>query len=179
MTWRSIVVGAGVASMVWATSSLASEAWPLMAYQPVSLPNGIALTPVSYIGYYMAGQAVEMACWENRIWHREEKKDLQENAAFAAGINASMDWRGWPDRGDTLRVNLDLSRVAAGRDENGWSDTTLVEATVECMRANAGQFAPSVHYLAVKIDGAARYARYAGVFDVRGYKCGPAVRQYP
>jgi hypothetical protein len=179
MRCRSLLIVAGVVSLMGAAQALGSEAWPLTAYQPISLPNGIALTPVSYIGYYMAGQAVEIACWENRIWHPEDKKDYQENAAFAAGFKASMDWKGWPDRGDTLRVVLDLSGVASRRDENGWSDTTLVEATVECMRANAGQFAPAVHYLAVKIDGTAKYARYAGVFDVRGYKCGPAVRQYP
>ena len=47
------------------------------------------------------------------------------------------------------------------------------------MKANAGQYAPGVRYLALRIKGPTKYVRYEGVFEVGGYKCGPRERQFP
>jgi hypothetical protein len=157
--------------------ALGSEAWPVMAYQPFNLPNGIALSPMSYIGYYSPLGAVTMTCWANRVWHPEQGKAYQENAAFAAGLRVSLEFGDSMTPDSTLSAELHVP--TAFHLENGWDDPTLIEAIVECMKATLGQFAPAVRFLAIKIKGPRRYARYGGTFDVRDYKCGPKVWQFP
>src|SRR5439155_1572992 len=163
-------VGGDRGSPLAPATASGSEIWPRMAYQPFSVPNGICLSPVTYIGYYAREEAVEMTCWPDRIWHPEDGKTRQENAAFAAGFKVFIDWTGWSSQGDTLKAELDVGRALNVDD--------LAAATVESIKANAGQYAPGVHYLALKILGARKYAKLGGVFDVTGYNCGPKTRQF-
>src|SRR2546426_2628760 len=123
-----LLLAIGAVQTLASTKTFGSDAWPVMVYQPFSLPNGIEPSPVSYIGYYMPPDAVAMTCWANRIWHPEASKVYQENAAFAAGFKVSMDSVDWPDRADTLRADLDVTRLLSYRDRNGWRDTTVVAA---------------------------------------------------
>ena len=163
----------------------ASEAWAFRVYQPFNLPDGIAVSPVTYTGYYGPGQEVEMTCWPNRVWHPTPdwrgvtRKAIQENLAFTTRLKVTVDWaRSWPTRGDTISAALDVTRLASMSDTIEWADTTLLSATVECMKSNAGQYAPEVQFLALRIRGPRRYSKYGGIYDVRNYKCGPKERQF-
>jgi hypothetical protein len=162
-----------------------SEPGTYKVYQPFDLPDGIFVSPVTYTGYYGPGNEVEMTCWENRIYHRDpdwrgnSKKTVQENAAFTSRLKVSTEGaRSWPNDVDTISVTLDVSQLTAVRPAGGWRNTVVLAATVECMKANAGQHAPRVHFLAIRIVGPRKYRKYGGVFEVSGYKCGPRTRQF-
>ena len=157
-------------AIVWA-----SEAWTVKVYQPFNVPNGIFASPVTYVGYYDPDQAVEMTGWPNRVWHPEMGRALQENAAFSNGIKVRL--QRVARQTDTLTVQLDL-RAVASKIANGWDDATLATATVECLKANAGQFTRT-HFLRLIVTGRPGVRNFGGVFDVRGYSSGPKVRQFP
>src|SRR5437870_4894781 len=136
----------GAAAVLAPESVLASEVRAAQVYQPIGLLNGITVSAVTYTGFYSPGEEVEMTCWPNRIWHgnrRGEKRGaeaLQENLAFTMGLKISMDAaRSWPWRGDTLWATLDVSRLASFADTTEWADTSVLAATMECIKANAGQ----------------------------------------
>ena len=180
MSARSFVWVLGV--LLAASASHASEEWAFEAYQPLDLPNSIVISPVTYTGFYQAGQEVEMTCWENRVWHHDAStkgaagKATQENMAFAAGLKADVDMmKGWPVRSDTIYATLDARRL---RHLTQWADTALVAAVVECMLASAGQYAADVRFLEVRIEGPAELARYGGVFSLKAYICGPIRREF-
>ena len=175
----------GALAMTAPANLLAAEAWAYRVYQPFNLPNGIAVSPVTYTGYYTPGAEVVMTCWANRVWHPDPDwrgsvhKALQENVAFTAGLRVRKDsLRGRPvtGQGDTVWVTLDASRLAPLGKPIERADTILLAATVECMKANAGQWA-EIHFLALRISGPRKYARFGGIFDVRDYRCGPKKRQ--
>lgn len=177
---RARVVFRVVAALMIATTSSASEAWVYTAWQPFCLPNGIAVAPVTYVGFHSAEEALEMTCWPNRS--RQPDGPEQNNAAFDAGFRATLLGPGsWPGN-DTVSVALaipDTTSKAACE----WGDSVLVAATVECLKASAGQYAGEQHrrplrYLRLEIRGPRRFRSLAGVFDVREYRCGPRQSQF-
>jgi hypothetical protein len=156
-----------------------------MVYQPFDLPNSITIGRVTYTGYYESGQEVEMTCWENRVWHHDPSskgvvnRATQENLAFAAGLKVSVDgMRSWPSRSDTIYATVDASRLSGPKRVTQWADTAVVAAVVECMRANAGQYAGHVRFLVVRVEGPAELAHYSGVFGLEEYACGPVRREF-
>jgi len=168
--------------------SVASEPWTFQAYQPFFMQDGIAVSPMTYTGYFSSEQVVEMTCWANRVWHRDESRSFQENAAFMAGLKASLvdGMNSWPSRGDTIAVALDLSKAHSVADTKlpgylprtaSWPDESLVLATVECLKANAAQF-PEVHFLAIRILGSREFAGLGGVFGLEGFRDGPGRRAF-
>ena len=168
--------------------SVASEPWTYHAYQPFLMQDGIAISPMTYTGYFSSEQVVEMTCWANRVWHQDEGRASQENAAFMAGVKASLVdvMNSWPSRGDTIAVALDLSKAHSVADtklpgylprSTEWPDESLVLATVECMKANAAQF-PEVHFLAIRILGSHKFAGLGGVFSLEGFRGGPSRRAF-
>jgi hypothetical protein len=176
---------AACALVVAASGSFASEEWAFMVYQPFDLPNSITIGRVTYTGYYESGQEVEMTCWENRVWHHDPSskgvvnRATQENLAFAAGLKVSVDaMRSWPSRSDTIYATVDASRLGSPKRVTQWADSGLVAAVVECMRANAGQYAGHVRFLAVRLEGRADFTRYSGVFGLEPYACGPVRREF-
>jgi hypothetical protein len=171
-SFASIVTGIG---LLLAHAVAGSEAWTYKAFQPFDLSNGYALSAVTYVGFYQASQQVEMACWENRIWHPESRTVVQENAAFAAGLHADVSQEGWPNHGDTLRCSLDASRMSQFKSENGWSADELLDATAECLKASAGQIEPA-RYLALSVKRRGISKPRTEVFDLREYRCGPRPR---
>jgi hypothetical protein len=175
MKLRSHIAWLGAYLLLCPAIAHASEAWTVKVYQPFNVPNGIFASPVTYVGYYDPDQAVEMTVWPNRVWHPEWGRPLQENAAFSNGIKVRL--QRVARQTDTLTVQLDAKAVAS-RIANGWDDATLVTATVECLKANAGQFMRT-HFLRLIVTGRPGVRRFGGVFDVRGYSCGPKVRQFP
>jgi hypothetical protein len=184
LAWKLMPCALAVAAPV---GLLAAEPWAYQVYQPFNLPDGIAVSPVTYTGYYWPGREVEMTCWANRIWHPDrdwrgtENKSRQENVAFEAGIRVEVDsgFMNLPHAagGDTVRAVLDVSRLASRRSGIEWADTALIEATVECMKANAGQHG-KIGFILLRIRGPREYARFGGVFAVDGYRCGPKKRQF-
>jgi len=160
--------------------AFASEAWPLMTYQPFNLPNGIGISPVTYVGYFWATQAVDMTCAPNRIWHQDEDKAYQENAACVAGFRATADGSKWPKLGDTLRVELRVPPSSGFKEINGWSERDLILVTIECLKANAAQFRThGVRFMALRIRGSREFFSLGGVSSVVGYECGPKKSQFP
>ena len=165
--------------------SRSSELWVAHAYQPFDMPDGIALSPVTYVGYGYGTSGEEfMTVLPNRIWHetpdyRHKGIVSQENMAFSAGLRLArgMD-TGLTWKGDTTTVVVDARALARKGFEGEWPDTTLIDAVAECLKANAGQHWPAVAYLAVRFVGSERYTKFGGVFDLKAYKCGPITRYY-
>ena len=168
--------------------AIASEPWAYRAYQPFLMQDGIAISPMTYTGYFSSEQVVEMTCWANRVWHQTEGRSFQENVAFMVGVRASLVdvMSSWPSHGDTIAVVLDLSRAHSVADTKlpgylprtaSWPDQSLVLATIECMKANAAQFS-EVHFLAVRILGSQEFAGLGGVFNLKGLRSGPSRSQF-
>ena len=178
MRQRIAAAMAIVLSVSTPTIGLPSEAGTFQASQPFDLPNGIAISQVTYIGYYLMEEVATMTCWENRIWIPSEGKSYQENAAFAAGLSVSVTQDPFGSRGDTLHCELDTSRMIGFRPATGARDSTvLVEATVECLKATVGQMS-WVKFLNLRVTGHAVYRKFGGVFPLADYRCGPRVRQF-
>ena len=173
------------ALVVAASGSYASEEWAFTVYQAFDLPNGIVIGPVTYTGFYQAGQEVEMTCWENRVWHHDPSakgvvnRATQENMAFVAGLKVSVDaMRSWPNQSDTIFAMVEANRLGTAKRVTQWAGTALVAAVVECMRANAGQYAGHVRFIAVRVEGPAELAQYSGVFGLEAYACGPVRKEF-
>jgi len=174
--WTALILGTGVSS--------GSEPWAFRVYQPFLLQDGIAVSPITYTGYYGPGLEVGMTCWPNRIWHEHERAWSQENAAFMTGLTVSI--AGTSLRGDTIVATLDVSKAHTVLETKllgflpracPWPNESLVQATIECMKANAAQW-PEAHYLSLRIRGDADLKRYEGVFNVSDRACGPKTRQF-
>ncbi len=150
---------------------LGTELWPVAAYQPFDMPDGIALSPVTYLGYYSPETSIEATGWQNRARRPESKSYMQENAAYTAGLRVTGGVQG----SDTITATINAGRLASFHSANGSSDTLLLAATVECVKANAGQL--GAHVLRLSIIGVKRYRHYGGTFDLAAYRCGPQSRQ--
>ena len=185
----AVICVMAVSIVAFATGrSIASEPWTYHAYQPFLMQDGIAISPMTYTGYFSSEQVMEMTCWANRVWHQNELRASQENAAFMAGLKATLVdvMNSWPSRGDTIAVALDLSKAHSVADTKlpgylprtaEWPDESLVLATVECMKANAAQFL-EVHFLVIRILGSKEFAGLGGVFSLEGFRGGPSRRQF-
>ena len=102
--------------------------------------------------------------------------------AFTAGLTVSQGVE-WPGGGDTLRVVLDTRSLPKFKSTHGWCDTTLLEATIECMKANAAQLSSDgprgLRFLEIRVTAGNDYAKYGGTFELSDYRCGSMRRQSP
>ena len=167
----AVVMALGMGCSVAGGSEL--RTWEIL--QPFDLPNGIEVSRVTYVGYY-AGFGVEMTCWPNVISNEGGGPASDHNAASIAGLHVKTE-SDWPIEGDTLRAVLDVSSMKSYRSENGWPDTVLVAATVQCIVATAAQW-QAVKFVTLKIAGERRYRSFGGVYRAERFRCGPLRRQF-
>lgn len=173
--WVAVVV---MLSAGFPATGTSSDAWTYHACQPFDLENGIAISEVTYVEYYSLEGVAIMTCWPNRSYSGAKRRVVQLNAAYAAGLVVSIRPGGRGLESDTLRYDLDVSKLRGFRPATGDRDSTvLVAATVECIKANVGQI-KSVNYLDLRVTGQAVYEKFGGIFPLADYRCGPKVRQF-
>lgn len=170
----AIVTIALCASPAGAAFETALEVW-----QPIETEEGIVLSRVTYIRYLTRtppGYPVNFTCEASRVM-TELGEFENRNASNLLGLMA------WSDSlhlrqqlfGDTLRVFVDLSGITAQKTSHGWNLQTVVEATVECVLANAAQYRSGrdwdrkkwveARYVELEIRGSTEYADLGGVFS--------------
>jgi hypothetical protein len=64
--------------------------------------------------------------------------------------------------GDTLRVVLDLSKMAS--EARGWSAVYVLETTLDCMIINAARDAHKPRFLGIEIEGKTGYKQFEGTY---------------
>jgi hypothetical protein len=161
--------------------ALGSEKSAIDVLQPIDIENVIHLSHVTYISYDdgdPAILAVGMTCDSNLVISGYGPSNL--NVAFTAKLKVRVVFP--PDNrsylfGDTLRVALDTRGLEAGTRESDWSDSTIVEATIECIMANAAT-SPSVRVVDLRVEGDRKYRGYGGVRSTRRFRAGPLRRDF-
>lgn len=162
------------AALVGVSSAGAARGTTELAYlvsQPVESDEGVTVGVNTYLGYGGAGLELLLTAAENCVSTQNGGfRDI--NAASRLGIKVRMlpeDERQSGQlgylcllHGDTLRVVLDATSVAAPRVDvsNSWK-RAVVETTLRCMTENAAR-EPSARYLDVRVEGAAEYRNLAG-----------------
>src|SRR6267142_2641397 len=114
--------------------ALGSEKGAIEVLQPIDIENVLHLSHVTYISYDEGDPAilaVAMTCDSNGVISGDGPSNW--NAAFTAGLKVRVVFG--PDAqgylfGDTLRAVLD-TRGTQGARESDWSDSTVIEATIE------------------------------------------------
>jgi hypothetical protein len=141
-------------------------------YQPFDLPDGLAITAVSYVSWGGVNGITTLVCAPMRL---SGGGGHVSNAAALAHLKVKerSDWDA-----DTLWVDLDARRFHFDGRASGEDDSlAVIQATLECLKATAGSD-DSLKYLRVRVLGAPVYRVLGGVFPLKDYRCGPRVRQF-
>lgn len=177
-----------VAAWVFLTSILASpsqssEPSPVEVLQPLDTGNVIWLSPVTYFGYFNwrhPGHPVAFTCSSNVVT-RHDGQPSNMNIAAMAGFKVQLLSKDERHEeylfGDTLRVVLDVSSIDAFH--TSWPRDALVGATVECILVNGAKgYSKGVRYIQLAIKGPKPIRKYARVYGVWKYRCGPTRTQF-
>jgi len=170
---RSATILIGV-MLIWTLPGHASQEGTIESTQPIATENFIRPCTVTYIRsgmVHVVGSSVRRTCSSNHV--ATDMGVENRNAANLAGFTvavAQSDSTWHPLYGDTLRVTLDVSSIA---DEENvkqlgslFSSAELVEATVQCVRENAGRGVPHARYLDLRVVGSQRYSKLGQVYKV-------------
>ncbi len=79
---------------------------------------------------------------------------------------------------DTLQVVLDASLLKGPRTPSGMPDTSLVEATGQCLLVNSATIS-RIKFVDLKVRGPLKYRKYGGVYATEPYRCGARKQQFP
>ncbi len=181
MRFKLWLTGALMTVTMTGSLALGSEKSAIDVLQPIDIENVICLSHVTYISYDSedpAILAVGMTCDSNLVISGHSPSNW--NVAFTAGLKVRVvfgaDTLG-SLFGDTLRVVLDTRGLEAGTRKSDWPDSTVIEATIECIMANAA-ISPSVRLVDLRIEGDRKYRGYGGVRSTRRFRAGPLRREF-
>lgn len=176
-----LTLGAALAIMAAALASPsdATEEWSFEVFQPIWTDNGISLSRVTCLTFNSGERgvyAVLATCDSSHVM--SDHGPQQRNAAFEAGLRTEVTFNSAkepPLFGDTLRVVLRATKPSA--DLGDFDYATVLEATVQCILANAAQ-SPSIKFVALRVEGEKLYRSYGGVFATAGFRNGPRKRDF-
>lgn len=155
----------------WAT---ASEEVAIQVAQPIWTENGIIISSVTYIRWLGSPEPGIEVAWTakpNLIEREGDAKPSNRNAAALCGIEVrtrpKAESKDWPrEFADTLGAVLNLSRLEQRGSSKSHGEKKVVDATVDCILINAGRSRPAVKFVALEVEGAAKYSAFTRVYPV-------------
>ena len=156
------------------SAARSSEEGTIESTQPIVTENFIRPCTVTYIWsgmVHIVGSSVAKTCSPDSI--ETDMGIHNRNAANLAGLTvavASSDSSWHPLFGDTLRVTLDVTSIGERKEVKQlgslFSAAGLVNATVQCIRENAGRGVPAAKHLDLKVVGSKRYSKLGRVYSI-------------
>jgi hypothetical protein len=170
----SVLLLSSLAALGSPSQTSASEEVAVQVAQPIWTENGIIISSVTYIRWLGSPEPGIEVAWTARpdLVEREgDAKPSNRNAAALCGIEVrtrpKAKWKDWPrEFADTLGVVLDLSRLAQRGSSRNHPEKQVVEATVDCILINAGRSRPAVKFVALEVEGVAKYGSLARIYPV-------------
>lgn len=153
-----------------AHTGAATEETYVQVAQPAWDQDGIHITTTAYvdmIGTPVAGESLRLITAENRMPVRTEFEN--RNAAFGQGMEVRIpyDWGEDNLRGDTMAVELDLTKLKHP------DNPELIKVTVDCIILSSwyqrhgyvSKGTGEAKYVALQVLGSKRYAHYAHLYS--------------
>ena len=97
---------------------------------------------------------------ENRNIANQMRIQIRPKMRPSSAALGREEWHGL--FGDTLRVVLDLSKMAS--EARGWSAVYVLETTLDCMIINAARDAHKPRFLGIEIEGKTGYEQFEGTY---------------